>query len=201
MDITVCICPHNRPGYLRDCLAGLQRQTAGQDRFEILVVDRSSSCYAPSRIAFMVDAIANARLLRVEQPGVSTARNAGADAARGNFIAYIDDDAIPAVDWVAQIEAAITGRDPPPGLIGGRILPLWEVPLPAWWPEQLRGTLSIIESECEGEYRSEAVPPELEPYGANMVVHVPSLQAVGGFGRHSGRTGKGLLSDEEVQLA
>ena len=41
----------------------------------------------------------------------------------------------------------------------------------------------------------------MEPYGANIVVHVPTLLALGGFGRHSGRNGKGLLSDEEVQVA
>ena len=34
-----------------------------------------------------------------------------------------------------------------------------------------------------------------------MIVHVPTLLAMGGFGRHSGRVGKALLSDEDVQLA
>ncbi len=86
-------------------------------------------------------------------------------------------------------------------MIGGRILPKWEAPLPPWWPASLRGVLSIIEHEGAGEYRTAAVPPGLEPYGANMVVHVLSLLAAGGFGGAVGRYGQSLLSDEEVQLA
>src|SRR3978361_630814 len=46
-----------------------------------------------------------------------------------------------------------------------------------------------------------AVPPGLDPYGANMVVHVLSLRAAGGFGGAIGRYGQSLLSDEDVQLA
>jgi GT2 family glycosyltransferase len=61
--------------------------------------------------------------------------------------------------------------------------------------------LSIIEFEGRGEYRTAALPAGLEPYGANMVVHVPALRTVGGFGSQAGRVGKVLLSDEEVQLA
>lgn len=201
MDITVCICTHDRPDYLRDCLNGLRRQTVAADGVDILVVDSTSTGDAPQRMAAMVAGIANARLLRVEQAGVSVARNAGAAAARGRYIAYIDDDAIPAPDWIACIRAAITEAELPPALIGGRILPHWEAPLPAWWPQKLRGTLSIIEFDGQGEYRAGALPTDLEPYGANMIVHVPTLLAIGGFGQHSGRIGKALLSDEEVQLA
>ena len=73
--------------------------------------------------------------------------------------------------------------------------------MPAWWPASLRGVLSIIEHEGAGEYRTAAVPPDLEPYGANMVVHVLSLLAAGGFGGTVGRYGQSLLSDEEVQVA
>jgi glucosyl-dolichyl phosphate glucuronosyltransferase len=201
MDITACICTHNRPAYLRDCLDGLRRQTVGADRFDILVVDSGSTGDVPAQIVGLVADIANARLLRVDQPGVSFARNAGAAAARGSYIAYIDDDAIPAPDWIERVQAATVEADPQPALIGGRILPHWEAPLPAWWPPQLRGTLSIIEFEGHGEYRTTALPPGLEPYGANMAVHVPTLLALGGFSRDSGRIGTALLSDEEVQLA
>jgi glycosyltransferase involved in cell wall biosynthesis len=200
MDLTVCICTHNRPRYVRDCLDGLRRQTVGRDHFAVLVVDSASSDAAAMELDSLTHAY-NARLIRLDQPGVSLARNAGAWAARTPFIAYIDDDAIPADDWVENILAAIAQPGPPPALIGGRILPKWETPLPAWWPGSLRGVLSIIEHEGSGEYRTDAVPKGLEPYAANIVVHVLSLIAAGGFGGAIGRYGHSLLSDEEVQLA
>ena len=103
MDITACICTRDRPQYLRDCLNGLSQQTVGTERFDILVVDSASCGQTPALIARLVAGIANARLLRMERPGVSFARNAGASAARGSYIAYIDDDAIPAPDWVECI--------------------------------------------------------------------------------------------------
>jgi len=199
MDVTVCICTHNRPSYLCDCLEGLRRQTVAPERFGILVVDSASDGDAAVRIAATVADVANAHLLRVEQPGVSFARNAGAAAAESEYIAYIDDDAIPEPDWIERILDTVGRRRP--ALVGGRILPQWEVPLPAWWPPSLRGTLSIIEFEGQGEYRTADLPAGLEPYGANMVVHLPALRAIGGFGHSSGRVGKALLSDEEVQLA
>lgn len=198
MDLTVCICTHDRPDYVRDCLDGLARQSVGRDRFALLIVDSASR--RPGALACLA-AAHDARLIRLEQPGISLARNAGAWAARTRYIAYIDDDAIPAPDWVAAILAAIARPGRPPALIGGRILPKWEAPLPAWWPASLRGVLSIIEHEGEGEYRTQAVPPGLEPYAANIVVNVLSLLAAGGFGAAVGRYGNALLSDEEVQLA
>jgi len=201
MDITVCICTRDRVDYLRDCLDGLRHQTVGDGRFDIVVVDSASGGDVPAELARMVAAIANARLIRLDRPGISFARNAGAAAARGDYIAYLDDDAIPAPDWMERILAAIAERDPPPALIGGRILPLWEAPLPAWWPPRLRGTLSIIECDGQGEYRSAELARGLEPYGANMIVQVRPLRALGGFGPSSGRIGAALLSDEEVQLA
>jgi glycosyltransferase involved in cell wall biosynthesis len=200
MDLTVCICTRDRPRYVRDCLDGLRRQTVAHDRFTVLVVDSASS---PASAAELADLAADygARLIRLEQMGISLARNAGAWATRTQFIAYIDDDAIPAPDWVETILQAVIQPGRRPALIGGRILPKWEVPLPAWWPDALRGVLSIIEHEGAGEYRTAAVPTGLEPYGANMVVHVLSLLAAGGFGSAAGRYGQSLLSDEEVQLA
>jgi glycosyltransferase involved in cell wall biosynthesis len=164
-------------------------------------VDSASTGDAAEQITRIVRAVPNARLLRVEQPGVSRARNAGVAAATGDYLAYIDDDAIAAPDWVARILAAIAETDPPPAVIGGRILPIWEAPLPAWWPTRLRGLLSIIEIEGQGEYRTAAVPAALEPYCANMVVQLSAARAVGGFSQQIGRVGLGLLSDEEVQLA
>jgi glycosyltransferase involved in cell wall biosynthesis len=175
-------------------------QTAERGHFDMLIVDSAS---APSAAADLVELGAEygARVLRVDRAGVSTARNTGAWAARTPYIAYIDDDAIPAPDWVDSILTALAAPGRRPAVIGGRILPRWETPLPHWWPPSLRGVLSIIEHEGEGEYRTPDLPQGLEPYAANMVVHVRTLLGIGGFGDSLGRYGSALLSDEEVQLA
>lgn len=199
--ITACICTHNRPDYLRDCLDGLRAQSARPDEFDVLVVDSGSSADQAARIAALVTQMPRARLLRVERPGLSLARNAAARAVQVGFIAYLDDDAIPTVDWIATIRAVIGATQDPPALLGGAIRPVWEAPLPAWWPAGLVGVLSIIEAEGAGEYRYPGAAQALEPYGANMIVHVPAILAVGGFIEAIGRTGKSLLSDEEKVLA
>jgi len=202
MDLTVCICTHDRPRYLRDCLDGLRNQTTAEDRFAVLIVDSASSEPARSELRELLRQYPTAHLIRIDEPGVSAARNAGARAATTDYIAYIDDDAIPSETWVEAILDAINerGRDRP-ALLGGRILPQWEALLPAWWPPGLRGLLSIIEHEGTGEYRSNELPPALEPYGCNMIVHVRSLLDAGGFGSAIGRIAGVLLSDEDIQLA
>src|SRR6202035_711417 len=95
MDVTVCVCTHDRPGYVRDCLDGLARQSVGPDRFDILIVDSASTGDIPAQLALMVAGITNARLLRVDEAGISIARNVGAREADGAYVAYIDDHAIP----------------------------------------------------------------------------------------------------------
>ena len=199
--ITVCLCTHNRPDYVRDCLAGLARQTVGQARFRVLVVDSGSTPDAHRELAAIVAVHANADMIALAQPGVSLARNAGATACGTDYIAYIDDDAVPAPDWIEQIIAAIRTAARPPAVIGGRILPRWEAPLPGWWPTTLTGVLSIIETVGRGEYRTAELPHGLEPYGVNITFDVVALLAAGGFGTTAGRQGTVLLSDEEVQLA
>lgn len=199
--LSVCICTHNRPDDLRACLDGLRRQTAPTDAFEVLVVDSASApAVATTRPPLLVG-LENARLLRLGQAGLSRARNLGARAARAPYIAYLDDDSVPAPDWVAAALAASAEATPPAAVIGGRVLPQWEAPLPRWWPGSLRGVLSIVEEEGAGEYRSAALPPGLEPCGANLVLHVPTLLAEGGFATAIGRCGDSLLSDEEVHVA
>ena len=201
MDLTVCLCTHNRPRYVRDCLAGLNRQTAPRDRFRTLIIDSGSSQAVHTELRRLSEQYPDTVLIRLDQPGVSLARNAGAAACETRFIAYIDDDAIPDPTWVAAILQALDVPGPAPAAIGGRILPMWEQPLPAWWPASLRGVLSIIEHEGQGEYRTRDLPEKLEPYAANMIVDAKMLLQAGGFGVRLGRDGATLLSDEEVQLA
>ena len=183
MELTVCICTHDRPRYLRDCLDGLRNQTVSEDRFTILIVDSASPEPARTELRALLQNYPWSQVIRVEEAGVSAARNAGARAAATDYIAYIDDDAIPSETWVEAILDAIheRGRDRP-AVLGGRILPKWEALLPAWWPPSLRGLLSIIEHEGTGEYRSNEVPPALEPYGCCLWHLVRGRSHSVGFG-------------------
>ncbi len=199
--VTACVCTHNRTHYLRHCLESLRQQSIGLDAFEIVVVDSNSSAVAAAEMQRLVAELPNARLVRVEESGLSLARNAGALAARGDYVAYIDDDALAEPDWVEQIMRVVEEQPVRPAVLSGRALPVWEAPLPAWWPESLRGILTITEWEGSGEYRTSEVPAGLGPYGANMIVERAALLAASGFAEDLGRRGGLLLSDEDVHLA
>ncbi len=201
VSVTACICTHNRTHYLRHCLESLRQQSVGLDAFDIVVVDSNSSQAEAEEMQRLVADLPNAQLIRVEETGISLARNAGALAAQGDYIAYIDDDARAAPDWIEQIMRVVLEQPVRPAVLSGRALPVWEAPLPGWWPESLRGILTITEWEGSGEYRTSEVPAGIGPYGANLVIERAALLAVSGFAEDLGRRGGLLLSDEDVHLA
>ena len=198
--LSVCICTHDRPEDVARCLAGLAAQTLAREQFEVLVIDSASPPAAARALRHVVAAFPGARLLREDTAGLSRARNAGAAAAAASWIAYLDDDAVPAPDWGAAA-VAVLAESPSAGLLSGRVLPAWEAPLPRWWPARLRGVLSIVETEGQGPYGGPALPAGLEPCGANLLVALAALRAAGGFETAIGRQGRILLSDEETYLA
>ena len=194
--LSVILCTHARPDYLRACLAGLAAQSR-QD-FEVLVVDSASPPAAAGQIAELT-AAHGARALRAEAPGLSLARNLGLAAAHAPWVAYLDDDAVPEPDWAAALLARTARLPASAAALGGRILPAWEAPLPAWWPDSLRGVLTIVEWEGFGEPGRD-LPPEVDIYGANMAFAAGPLRTVGGFPEALGRVGDRLLSGEEVEV-
>lgn len=196
--LTVVLCTHERPHYLSACLAGLAAQHPSP-ALELVVVDSASAPGPAAGIAALAEA-AGARLLRADRPGLSRARNLGLAAARAPWVAYLDDDAVPEPGWAAALLARVAGLPPDVAALGGRILPAWEAPLPAWWPASLRGVLTIVEWEGAGAIGSPALPPEVAVYGANMAFAAAPLRAVGGFPEALGRVGTRLLSGEEVEV-
>jgi glycosyltransferase involved in cell wall biosynthesis len=199
--VSVVVCSHDRLHYVRACMDSLAHQSVGPDGFEIILVDSGSPPPVAAEMKRIAEEMPNARLVRLDVSGVSLARNEGARAATSEYVAYIDDDAMAMPDWIEQIQRVLAEHDCRPAVLGGKVLPVWESPLPAWWPPSLRGVLSIIEYEGAGEYRTDAVPAKLEPYGVNMVLRRDAMLQVGGFVEALGRMGLVLQSDEEVQLA
>ncbi len=196
MGLAAIICTHARPGYLAACLAGLKAQQGAAA--EIIVVDSASPPEAAAEVARLARE-AGARLVRAERSGLSHARNLGLAASGAAWTAFIDDDAVPAPDWAQRLQAAIAALPREAAAIGGRILPHWESPLPGWWPAALRGVLTIVEWEGQGE-EGHDLPIGVAVYGANMAFRTEALSAIGGFPEELGRVGNRLLSGEEVEV-
>lgn len=195
--LTVVICTHNRPDYLRRCLASLAVQQASVPGCALMVVDSASIAAMALDIAGLA-AEHGARLLRLDEPGLSLARNAGLAAADTPWIAYIDDDARVAPGWANAIAEAVARLPERTGAIGGPIAPDWEAPCPDWWPPELVPALTVLDWQQAGMLGDGSLPAHIEPYGANMVFRREALRAVDGFPHALGRIGTKLLSGEEA---
>jgi succinoglycan biosynthesis protein ExoM len=101
--ISVCICTYQRPELLARLLAGLEQQaTDGCYTFDVVVVDND-----PARSAQRLVTSGRFRLdLAYDwepERNISLARNRAVRNARGNLIAFIDDDERPGPEWLAQL--------------------------------------------------------------------------------------------------
>lgn len=191
------------PTYNRAELLGLTlrsvlaQRTSAPD--EVIVVDNNSTDHTRE----VVERIARAAAVEVRyvfEPvqGSSAARNAGIAAARGEILAFLDDDVTAEPTWLGALASAYA-RVPDAWAIGGKVtlrlpdrLPGWLVPLDGL-------VTSYLSEQDLGE---ELVRIEF-PRGlisANLAVRREALDQVGGFRGQLGRFGKQLLSGEDIEL-
>ena len=116
MTCTVVVCTRDRADVLVRCLSALQR--VEYPDFTVLVVDSASR---DPRIE-MLARERGADYLRVDVPGLSRARNAGARACTSEIVAFIDDDAVPERDWLKNV--TVEFEDPTVAIVTGPAKPL-----------------------------------------------------------------------------
>ena len=131
--------------------------------------------------------------------GIAHARNRGVREARGEILAFTDDDVLPEPDWIARVASAID-RWNADG-VGGRILPKWETAPPRWLAENqnLLARLAIMDFESS---QLLMLPLAAEPqvWGANMAFRREALEKVGTFDPRLGVVGRKLYRGEETDL-
>lgn len=115
---SVVVPSYNRPQELRRCLTALQglRVSRGNE-VEILVVDDGGAQPAEP-VATSVPGPHRVRVHRQRNQGPAAARNAGAEHARGQWLAFTDDDCRPRPDWLLGLGAGLA--ESPEALVGGR---------------------------------------------------------------------------------
>jgi GT2 family glycosyltransferase len=104
---------------VRVCLQALAEQAYPRDSFEVIVVDDGSANPPREIVASFAEAL-SVTLLVQKRGGPSAARNTGASRARGEFLAFTDDDCAPAREWLQNIAARLTAL--PTCLVGGRTI-------------------------------------------------------------------------------
>ncbi|WP_287127931.1 glycosyltransferase family 2 protein [Candidatus Cyanaurora vandensis] len=193
--ISVVICTYNRADRLKLALAGLCEQTLDPTLFEVLVVDnRSTDDTRGAALAYQDQLPLKYHYESVQ--GLSRARNTGWQAAQGEYVAFLDDDAIPSPVWLTELVTTFKETQPTPVCIGGPIYALYEAPKPSWVNPAMEHSFTVLDYGDQGQW----FPPNKFPYGANITYRRDALVKTGGFCEQLGRRGQSLLSCEEEFL-
>jgi O-antigen biosynthesis protein len=161
--ISVALCSYNGARVIRRCLEGLARQDYPD--YEVIVIDDGSTDET-ARIADEFDVA----LFSTPNQGLSAARNEALARARGEIIAYIDDDAWPDPDWLRYLAWVYltTGHA---GVGGPNLPPPDDGPTAALVALAPGGPLHVLRSDSEAEH----IP------GCNSSFRTADLRAIGGY--------------------
>jgi GT2 family glycosyltransferase len=175
--ISVVVVNWNRRELLRACLDSLARQTDAS--FEIIVVDNGSTDGSADLAANQF----GARVIRnAENRGFCAANNQGIAAARGEFIALLNNDAEAEPGWLAALHRACSKR-PDAGMAASKVL-VWEDPKRIdkaghlIFPDgQNRGRGSGALDEGQFDREEDALWPD----GCAAMYRAEMLRQIGGF--------------------
>jgi len=189
-DISAIVCCYTpeRWADLVKAIVSLQRQDCAP-RELIVVVDHHPVLLARVRAEFQeITAIENQH-----RQGLSGARNSGIAAARGGVIAFLDDDAIAADDWLAHLSAALV--DPEVLGVGGAVDPAWDHAPPRWFPSEFHW---IVGCTYRGLPRRTVAVRNL--FGGCFCARREVFEEVGGFREGLGRIGTQPFGGEETEF-
>ncbi len=161
--VSVVVPTCGRPALLQRCIDALLAQTLDARHWELIVVDdahRDDTASQVERIGRQSGLETQLRYLRPESGrGPAVARNCGWRAARGEVVAFTDDDTVPDADWLRQGMLAMGDGK---AAVRGRV----SVPVPAVLTDHGRMTQGLESAQF---------------VTANCFVRRDALEEVGGF--------------------
>jgi glucosyl-dolichyl phosphate glucuronosyltransferase len=192
--ISIVICSHNRSADVSECLTALVPQIDAHA--EVILVDSASDTKNRAELARLAIFYPAVKLTRADRPGLSLARNRGVDLATAEWVAFLDDDAVPFPDWLEKLSAAVTAAPPAQAVIAGGIYPKWPDGINGeHLSERWKMFLSLAEADRPG-----SVTDGYPVNGANYVIRRRTLLDIGGFPKSLGRVGASLISGDDCDV-
>ena len=197
--VSVIVCTRDRTEQLAQSLPVLLE--LAYPRFEIIVVDNAPKTDATAKLIAQRygDQV---RYEREDRPGLSWARNRGLQYARGDIVAFIDDDEIPSAHWLTVLASGFE-ISANVACVTGTILPAEIETQPQDWFEQFGGHSKgrnferVIFNLTMDRTQNPFFP--VPPFGAggNMAFKTQVLRVLGGFDNAMG-TGTPALATEDT---
>lgn len=179
-----------RPDTLEHAITSVRCQT--WNAWELIVAGQGDEAALREAVKRAAGDDERIRYVHLPERGLSRARNAAARVARGDIVAFTDDDCEAQSDWLATIAQTFDAH-PDVGLVGGSL----SAPAPRW--RTLSTCLSVYPAEVLYDPRPAQglAPPGFEWYGANVAIRRSVLERTGPFDPLLG-AGARFRSSEDV---
>lgn len=195
--VVICVYTEERREDIRAAVDSVRRQSLPALE-TLLVVDHNPALLERLVQEYEGDAArGEVRVLANAGPrGLSAGRNTGIAVARGEFVAFLDDDAVAEPDWLRRFDEAYAD-DPRVLAVGGRTLPAWASGgRPAWFPEEFDWVVG-----CTYRGLPEGLVRVRNVLGGNASFRRTAFDTAGGFATGIGRDGdRRPLGCEETEL-
>jgi glycosyltransferase involved in cell wall biosynthesis len=193
-DITVILCTYNRCRSLGKALESLAASALPESvEWEVVVVDNNSSDQTHDIVQDFCNRYAGRfRYLFEPRQGKSYALNTGVREAKGDVLAFVDDDVTVESSWLWNLTVGL-GSGEWAGA-GGRILPQWPCAPPSWLPEKgWFGMAPLVMFDLGLQPGPLADPP----FGTNMAFHRRVFEKYGTFRTDLGPGPNGKIRNNE----
>jgi glycosyltransferase involved in cell wall biosynthesis len=199
MKITVILCTYNRCASVAQTLESIAASVLPDStEWEVLVVDNNSTDQTRDVIEdFCRRYPAHFRYLFEPSQGKSRALNAGIRAARGDILAFVDDDVTVAPMWLENLTKCL--RDGTWAGAGGRTVTGHAFSMPNWLSLEapyyagaaIAALFDLGDKTCQLDF---------PPYGANMAFRKAMFEKYGGFRTDLGPQPGSQIRNEDTEF-
>lgn len=184
MFYSIIIPSYNRRLLLNKLIGSLYQLVFPHSDYEILIIDNNSQDGTRDLVGKTIiqHQDLSIKYINEKAPGLHNARHRGMMEAKGDVLCFLDDDVTVDSRWLEEISETFKSTDAV--LVGGKVLPDYEVPPPSWieplWDttngKKILGILSLIDL---GDDLHEVDPIHI--YGCNYAIAKKTLIECNGF--------------------